>query len=62
METDYNVVVRLLETRLMDALETDTDNPVYEDHQTQIIRNLLASIEIAKRIESKERGVSEWQG
>ncbi len=47
---DIAIVEKMLQARIMIALETDTDNPVYEDHQTNIIRNLLASLESAGRI------------
>lgn len=59
---DIAIVEKMLQARIMIALETDTDNPVYEDHQTNIIRNLLASLESAGRIKrNQEGGLQDWQ-
>ena len=51
---NYNLILLKLENRLETALDTDTDNPIYEEHTVRIIRDLLSSIETTKRIKREK--------
>ena len=51
---NYSLILQKLEDRLEIALDTSTDNPIYEEHTVRIIRDLLSSIETTKRIKREK--------
>ena len=56
----YKEMLVMIEGRLMQALETDCDNPIYEDHQSRVIANYVQAIKTMKEVIKKDDPLADY--
>lgn len=53
-EFNISIVEKIIQIRLMTALETDTDNPIYEEHNSRTILNYIYGLSEVRKIKERE--------